>query len=65
MQNTAPLDLQARALPKLKDEIFDVQIVDNEWMCNNHPTVPLAFYKLTPSYEYYACPECGDYIKVD
>ena len=50
---------------KLNREIYDVKIVDNEWMCNQHPDTILEFHHLSSQYEYYACPKCGNYIKVD
>lgn len=50
---------------KLNLEIREVKVVDNEWMCDEHPDTVLEFYKLTQQYEYYACPKCGNYIKVD
>lgn len=50
---------------KLNREIHNVEIIDNEWMCNEHPDTILEFHHLSSQYEYYACPKCGNYIKVD
>ena len=50
---------------KLKREIYSVVVLDNEWMCDEHPDTPLEFHHLSSQYEYYACPKCGNYIKVD
>ena len=50
---------------KLNHEIYDVVVVDNEWMCDKHKDTPLEFHHLSASYEYYACPKCGNFIKVD
>ena len=50
---------------KLNREIYNVVVLDNEWMCNEHTDTPLEFHHLSSQYEYYACPKCGNYIKVD
>ena len=50
---------------KLNREIYEVVVLDNEWMCNDHPDTILEFYDMDNNYEYYACPKCGNYIKVD
>ena len=50
---------------KLNREIHDVVVLDNEWMCNEHPDTILEFHHMSNQYEYYACPKCGNYIKVD
>lgn len=50
---------------KLNNIIRNVKIINNEWVCNEHPYIILEFYDMDNNYEYYACPECGNYIKVD
>lgn len=50
---------------KLNNIIRNVKIINNEWMCNEHPNVILEFHHMSNQYEYYACPECGNYIQVD
>ena len=50
---------------KLNREIHNVVVLNNEWMCNEHPDTPLEFHHMSSQYEYYACPKCGNYIKVD
>ena len=50
---------------KLNHQIRDVKVVNNEWMCNVHKDTQLDFHHMTGQYEYYACPKCGNYIKVD
>lgn len=44
---------------KLNREIYNVVVLDNEWMCNEHPDTQLEFHHLSSQYEYYACPKCG------
>ena len=50
---------------KLNREIYEVVVIDNEWMCDEHPDTVLEFHHMSNQYEYYACPKCGNYIKVD
>lgn len=54
---------------KLNREIYNVSMKEidgeNHWMCNEHPDTVLEFYDMDNNYEYYACPKCGNYIKVD
>lgn len=50
---------------KLNREIRNVKVENNEWMCDEHPDTVLEFHHMTNQYEYYACPKCGNYIKVD
>lgn len=64
-----PIDILQRSTDmsevKLNREIYNVEIVDNEWVCDVHTDTILEFYCLTHHHEYYACPKCGNYIKVD
>lgn len=50
---------------ELNKQIWDVVVLDNEWMCDEHPDTVLEFHHMDHSYEYYACPCCGNYIKVN
>ena len=50
---------------KLNREIYEVVVIDNEWMWDEHPDTILEFHHMDNNYEYYACPKCGNYIKVD
>ena len=38
---------------KLNREIHNVVVLDNEWMCNEHPDTILEFHHLSSQYEYY------------
>ena len=54
---------------KLNRQIYQVEVKEidgtTEWMCNEHPDTVLEFHHMSSQYEYYACPKCGNYIKVD
>lgn len=50
---------------KLNTEIHNVEVIDNEWICNVHKDTILEFHSMSFNYEYYCCPKCGNYIKVD
>lgn len=51
--------------PKLNNQIHNVKVIDNEWVCNIHEDTILVFHSMSSQYEYYSCPKCGNYIKVN